>query len=75
MSAIGFIAIWGIVSILSAVAGGVLAATKRRDHSFWAAWCFVFPPLLLAAVLMPKNLGPRPRRQSMDEDDREREII
>lgn len=69
MTAFQVIAIWGLVALLSAVAGGVLAAVKRRDHSAWAAWCFVFPPALIVLLWMSRNEGQRPRRRSMDEDD------
>jgi hypothetical protein len=66
------IAIWGIVAIASAVLAGILAGIKRRDHSFWAAWSFLFPPMLLLLLLMPSNKGARPRRPGIDElEDRE----
>ena len=56
------IAIWGIVSIASAIIAG-----KRRNHSFWAAWSFLVPPMLLILLLMPSNKGPRQRRPGLDE--------
>jgi hypothetical protein len=61
------IVIWGLVSIASAVVAGILAGAKRRDHSFWAAWSFLFPPMLLVLLLMPANKGPRPRKPGLDE--------
>lgn len=64
-----WVLIWAAVSIGSAIIGGFLAAAKRRDHSFWAAWCFLLPPMLLILLLLPKNLGPRPRQPSLDELD------
>jgi len=67
------IAVWGIVSILCAFVAGIVAGLKRRDHSFWAAWSFLFPPMLLLLLCMPTNRGPRPRRPGLDEleaDDR-----
>jgi hypothetical protein len=63
------IAIWGIVSIASAVLAGIIAGIKRRDHSFWAAWSFLFPPMLLVLLVMPSNKGPRPRRPGVDEQE------
>jgi hypothetical protein len=74
MTAIKYIAIWGVVSIAAAIIGGILAGVKRRDHSAWAAWCFVLPPLLIVIALLPKNKGPLPPRRSLDDDDREREL-
>jgi hypothetical protein len=66
------IAIWGVVAIASAVLAGILAGLKRRDHSFWAAWSFLFPPMLLLLLVMPVNRGARPRRPSIDElEDRQ----
>ena len=61
------IAIWGIVSIVSAIVAGIVAGAKRRDHSFWAAWSFLVPPMLLILLLMPSNKGPRQRRPGLDE--------
>jgi hypothetical protein len=61
------IAIWGIVAVASAILAGILAGVKRRDHSFWAAWSFLFPPMLLIILVMPSNKGPRPRRPGLDE--------
>jgi hypothetical protein len=61
------IAIWGVVAIASAFIAGVLASAKGRDHSFWAAWSFLVPPMLLILLLMPSRKGPRPRRPTLDE--------
>jgi hypothetical protein len=61
------IAIWGIVSFASAIIAGIVAGAKRRDHSFWAAWSFLVPPMLLILLLMPSNKGPRQRRPGLDE--------
>lgn len=73
MTAIQMIAIWGILSIAAAIAGGVIAGVKRRDHSTWAAWCFILPPLVIVVAMLSKNQGPRPVRRSLDDEDRERE--
>ena len=58
---------WGVVAIASAVVAGIIASVKRRDHSFWAAWSFLVPPMLIILLLMPSNKGPRPRRPGIDE--------
>ena len=63
-----YIAIWGITAIMAAILGGVLAVMKNRDYSSWAAWCFVFPPLVLAILLTPKNSGPAPSRRRLGDD-------
>lgn len=64
------IAIWGTVAVASALLALLVAGVKRRDHSFWAAWSFMFPPMLLVLLLMPANKGERPRRLSIDEEER-----
>jgi hypothetical protein len=64
-----WIAIWGVVAIGSAIAAGILAGIKRRDHSFWAAWTFLFPPMLIVLLLLPKNQGAKKRRPTLDEED------
>lgn len=69
MEAVKWIVVWGIVAIASAVLAGIIASYKRRDHSAWAAWSFVFPPLLIVVALLQTNQGPRPRRPPMDHDD------
>jgi hypothetical protein len=69
MEAIKWIVVWGLVAIVSAVLGGIIASYKRRDHSAWAAWCFIIPPLLVVVALLPPNMGPRPQRPSFDQDD------
>lgn len=63
-----YIVIWGLISITSAILGGVLAAMKNRDYSSWAAWCFVFPPFVIAILLTPKNTGPAPARRRLGDD-------
>ena len=66
------IAVWGVVAVASAVLAGIVAGIKRRDHSFWAAWSFLFPPMLLVLLLTPGNKGPRQRRPGIDElEDRQ----
>jgi hypothetical protein len=60
------IVIWGFVALASAVLGGVLAGVKNRDYSFWIAWCFVLPPLVLFLAMLPRYEGPRPKRPSLD---------
>lgn len=64
-----WIVIWGLTATASAVLGGIVAGLKRRDHSAWAGWCFVLPPLLLVLLVLPKNKGERPRRPTLDEED------
>ncbi len=69
MEVVKWIVVWGAVAIVSAVIAGIVAGYKRRDISSWAAWTFLFPPLLIVVFLLSTNQGPRPRRPSFDEDD------
>lgn len=63
------IVIWGAIAVGASVLAGVLAGVKNRDYSFWMAWCFVLPPLVLYLALLPRHPGSRPRRRP-DEEDR-----
>jgi hypothetical protein len=47
-----------------------LAHNKNRDVSYWAAWGFLFPPSVVLLFVLGTNQGPRPRRPSLDEEDR-----
>ena len=64
-----FIVIWGVVAIASAISAAILAAYKRRDHSGWAAWAFIFPPIVLVYLFVPMNRGEKRRRRTLDEED------
>lgn len=61
---------WGLVALTAAFLGGVLAGVKNRDYSFWIAWCFVLPPMLLFILLLPKHEGVRPRKPTVDDQER-----
>ncbi|HWB46630.1 MAG TPA: hypothetical protein VG900_14415 [Hyphomicrobiaceae bacterium] len=65
-----FIVVWGVMAFVAAALAGIVAGLKRRDHSFWAAWTFLVPPMLLLLLVLPKNRGPRPRRPSVDMEER-----
>ena len=64
-----FIVVWGVMALVAAALAGIVAGLKRRDHSFWAAWTFLVPPMLLLLIVMPKNRGPRQRRPSLDVEE------
>ncbi len=70
MNAVTWIVIWGAPAMVAAAAAGVLAGYKNRDYSFWIGWCFLFPPLLIVLLLLPRYEGQRPRRPSLDEEDK-----
>ena len=65
----------GAGMVLSAIAGGVLAGYRNRDVSHWIAWTFLFPPSLILLLILPAHKGPRPRRPTLDEEDRRAEDV
>ncbi|HMN36617.1 MAG TPA: hypothetical protein PKD49_02750 [Hyphomicrobium sp.] len=67
-----WIVLWGLCAVAAAALAGVFAGAKNRDVSFWMAWCFLFPPLILWLMLMPRNTGPRPKTQPLDDLDNQR---
>lgn len=65
------IVIWGATALAAALIGAMLALIKNRDYSFWLAWCFLVPPLVLLLLFLPRNAGPRPRQPTLDQIDRD----
>ena len=51
------IVVWGAAAIAASVLAGFLAGVKNRDLSFWMAWCFLVPPLVLWLTLAPQTPG------------------
>lgn len=64
-----FIAIYGSVALLAAVLGGIIAAVKRRDVSYWMTIGLLLPPAIILLLLMKSNRSPPPRRESWDEQE------
>ena len=58
-----YVMIIGLVSLLSAVIGAFVAKFKRRGADVWGFACFMFPPLLLLLILLPKNTEPRSQQK------------
>lgn len=54
-----YVAIIGVVCLVSAVFGALIAKIKRRSADTWAFASFIFPPLILILILMPKNTEQR----------------
>jgi hypothetical protein len=69
------IVIWGLTAITASALAGLIAGWKNRDYSYWMAWSFLLPPLVLWLLLMPKNLGPRPRQPKLDTLDRQDSVL
>lgn len=65
-----YVVYWGLTALAASAIAGILAGVKNRDYSFWMAWCFLLPPLIIMLALLPRLSGQRPRRPSLDEEDR-----
>lgn len=70
MIAMQWILIWAASALSAAGLASVFAWQKNRGYSYWVAWCFLIPPLVIWLMLMPSNKGTRPRQPSLDEIDR-----
>jgi hypothetical protein len=55
------IVVWGAVALTSAIAGAILAKSRNRNMSSWAAWCLLLPPLVGVLYLLPKTTPAAPR--------------
>jgi hypothetical protein len=62
-----WIAIYGSIVFVTVAIAAVVAGFKRRDVSYWMTMSFLFPPFVLLLFLMPRNTGPRTRRETMTE--------
>ncbi len=69
-SAVTWIVVWGVTCTLAAAIAGGLAGYKNRDYSFWMGWTFVFPPMVIILFFLPHLAGERPKRTSLDEEDK-----
>lgn len=68
MSMVKAVVIWAAIAFGAMALAGVLAGVKNRDVSFWMAWSFFVPPMVLFLALLPKREGPRPRRPDLDDE-------
>jgi hypothetical protein len=48
------ITVWGVTAVVAGILGALLATAKRRSADAWATASFLFPPSLLALVLLPR---------------------
>jgi hypothetical protein len=62
------VVIWGLTALACTAIAGVLALIKNRDVSWWMAWSFLVPPMVLILFFVPRQ-DVRPKRPSLDEQD------
>lgn len=48
------ITFWGAAAIISGILGFLIASAKRRSADFWTAISFLFPPSLIALLMLPR---------------------
>jgi hypothetical protein len=48
------ITVWGLTALAAGFLAALLASAKRRSADAWAAATFLFPPSLLALMLLPR---------------------
>ncbi len=70
MNAISVVVFVTLVMFACGFIAAFVAYYKNRDVSYWAAWGFLFPPSLVVLLMLGTNQGPRPRRPTLDEEDR-----
>jgi hypothetical protein len=68
--AMQWIVLWGLIAITASIFAGLLAGVKNRDYSYWVAWSFLVPPLVLWLLFLPRYKGQRPRQPRLDDIDR-----
>lgn len=71
MAGNAIVAIWGSTMLGAMLLAGLVSLWKNRDYSVWMAWSFLLPPALFILLLLPRHKGARPRRRTLDEEDRQ----
>jgi hypothetical protein len=65
------ITIWLASGLVAGTIGGQIAPRKRRHPGFWTTGSFLFPPLVLVLVLLPRGTySPPPPEWDPDNLDR-----
>jgi hypothetical protein len=55
MSAGLLITIYLASSLIAGTIAGAVSSRKRRHHGFWTTGAFLFPPLLLILMVLPRG--------------------
>jgi hypothetical protein len=68
MSAGLLITVYLASSLIAGTISGAVASRKRRHHGFWTTGAFLFPPLLLVLLFLPRG-SYRPYLRDEEWDD------
>lgn len=71
MDPVAMITLAGITMIVSAILGGFIAYWKNRCADRWGFFCFLFPPILLLLIFLPKSTDVKKRRIRREDFDEE----
>lgn len=67
------ITIYLAASVVAGTIAGAVSSRKRRHHGFWTTGSFLFPPLLLVLLVMPRgDYRPMPQRDNEWDDNLDR---
>ncbi len=71
MPAAVVLTVWLASGLIAGTIGGQVSQRKRRHPGFWTTATFLFPPLLLVLVFLPRgNWRPPPPEWDPDNLDR-----
>lgn len=63
------ITIYLMSSLIAGTIAGSVSARKRRHHGFWTTGAFLFPPLLLVLLILPRGTYRVPHREEEWDDN------
>ena len=70
------IATYGLLSIIAAGFALYRAPRRNRNGQAWAFWGFLFPPLAVLLLVLPRNTLPRQSvRIGSDDDDDDHHVV
>jgi hypothetical protein len=55
MSSGSLITAYLVTALIAGIAGAIIAQAKNRHAGFWTMAPFLFPPMLLALLLLPRS--------------------
>ncbi|MEM7619863.1 MAG: hypothetical protein AAF228_05290 [Pseudomonadota bacterium] len=71
MNPVAVITLAGVIMLLSALLGSIIAWTKNRSADSWGFFCFLFPPMLIILLFLSKSSKSTHRKITKDDLDEE----